>query len=90
MTSLSSPTPPTVTTKVILEPGADELSEQAKGAILASDVVHVEINSLDAGPAAFPPATLDFLLRNADRIYGMVDCGPAEPGYWPKVIDGAV
>jgi len=78
---------PIVTSKIILEPGSGELSEQAKCALLASDVVHVEIESLNARPDDFPPATLEFLLRNADRVYGMVDCGPAEPDYWPKLIE---
>jgi hypothetical protein len=76
-----------VVAKVILEPGAEEISQRAQDALLCVDFVHVEITALNASPEAFPRDTLDFLLRHADRIFGMIDCGPAgDAAYWENLI----
>ena len=45
------------------------------------------VASLGAGVVDFPPATLAFLLRNADRIYGIADCCDVKPGHWERVLD---
>jgi hypothetical protein len=76
-----------VVAKIALEPRVGELSGQAKSALLCADVVHVEIGALNAAPSEFPPATLGFLLSNADRIYGIADCCAATPGYWETLIE---
>jgi hypothetical protein len=77
-----------VVATIVLEPPTAELSNQAQNALLCADIVHVTINALNAAADDFPPDTLAFVLRNADRIYGMVDCGPMAPGYWEALIDG--
>jgi hypothetical protein len=77
-----------VVANIVLEANNAELSERAKGALLAADSVRVHINALDATADEFAPATLAFLLRNADRIYGIVDCcREVQPGYWEKLIE---
>ena len=80
---------PPVAAKIVLEPGAGEISERAKEALLCADLVQVEINALNVSADVFPPGTLDFLLRHADRIFGMIDCGPGKDAdYWEKLVDG--
>jgi hypothetical protein len=73
--------------KYLLKPHSDEASDKAKDALLCADIVHVDIHALNAAPSDFPPATLGFLLSNADRIYGIADCCAATPGYWETLIE---
>jgi hypothetical protein len=87
MNALTRPASPVVA-KIVLEAHSAEISEQAIAVLRGADIVHVEINALDASADAFPPATLEFLLRNADRIYGMIDCGQGEPRYWEQLLGG--
>jgi hypothetical protein len=64
-----------------------EISEQAMTVLRNADRTYVSINALNASVLDFPPTTLAFLLRNADRIYGIADCCDMEPGHWEKVLD---
>lgn len=68
-----------------LDARSPEISEQAMTALRNADRTHVNINALGARVVDFPPSTLAFLLRNADRIYGIADCCDMEPGHWEKV-----
>jgi hypothetical protein len=70
-----------------LDVRSPEISEQAMTALRNADRTHVNINALGASVLDFPPATLAFLLRNADRIYGITDCCNLDPRYWEKVLD---
>jgi hypothetical protein len=77
-----------VVANIVLNANNTELSERAKSALLGADFVHVHINALDATADAFAPDTLDFLLRNASLIYGVVDCcREAQPGYWEQSLE---
>jgi hypothetical protein len=87
MTTLFGPAAPVVAT-IVLGPRRAKLSPQAKSTILGADFVRVHINALNATADDFPPDTLAFVLRNADRIFGMIDCGPMAHGYWEALIDG--
>jgi hypothetical protein len=59
------------------------LSKKAEADIAGARRVHAQFNAIGASPDDFPAATLDFLLRNADVIYGIADCAPeVSPADW--------
>jgi hypothetical protein len=87
MTALARGASPVVA-NIVLQANNAELSERARGALLGADKVRVHINALDAGADEFAPNTLDFLLRNASLIYGIVDCDRvAPPNGWEKFTE---
>jgi hypothetical protein len=77
-----------VIANVVLKPNRPEFSEQDKDKLLGADLVRVRINAFDVPASEYAPATLEFLLRNASLIYGVVDCcTDVSSDWWGSFMD---